>query len=69
MSPGSTVFNVFAFIWRVLDGLRKALHLIVLLVLFAALLLITAAGVALFLIVSLLARLALRGWHESELGR
>jgi protease-4 len=38
MSPGSTVFNVFAFIWRVLDGLRKALHLIVLLVLFAVVL-------------------------------
>ena len=37
--------------------------------LFAALTLITAAGVVLFLAVSLLARAALRGWHESELGR
>jgi len=37
--------------------------------LFAALLLITAAGVVLFLAVSLLARAALRGWHESELSR
>ena len=37
--------------------------------LFAALALITAAGVVLFLAVSLLARAALRGWHESELGR
>ena len=35
--------------------------------LFAALLLITAAGVALFLLVSLVAHLALRRWHESEL--
>lgn len=38
MSPGRTVYNVFAFIWRVLDGLRKVLHLIVLLVLFAVVL-------------------------------
>jgi NitT/TauT family transport system permease protein len=37
--------------------------------LFAALLLITLAGVVLFLVVSLLARMALRGWHESELAR
>jgi len=37
--------------------------------LFAALALITAAGVGLFLAVSLLARAALRGWHESELTR
>jgi len=37
--------------------------------LLAALLLITAAGVVLFLIVSLIARATLRGWHESELGR
>jgi NitT/TauT family transport system permease protein len=37
--------------------------------LFAALLLITLAGVVLFLAVSLLARMALRGWHESELAR
>ena len=37
--------------------------------LFAALLLITLAGVVLFLAVSLLARTALRGWHESELAR
>jgi NitT/TauT family transport system permease protein len=37
--------------------------------LFAALLLITVAGVLLFLAVSLLARMALRGWHESELVR
>lgn len=35
--------------------------------LFAALLLITLAGVAIFLLVSLAARLALRHWHESEL--
>jgi NitT/TauT family transport system permease protein len=35
--------------------------------LFAALLLITAAGVVLFLLVSWLAWLALRRWHESEL--
>ncbi|HTT41203.1 MAG TPA: ABC transporter permease [Burkholderiales bacterium] len=35
--------------------------------LFAALLLITAAGVALFLLVSLIAHLTLRRWHESEL--
>ncbi len=35
--------------------------------LFAALLLITLAGVAIFLLVSLSARLALRHWHESEL--
>jgi NitT/TauT family transport system permease protein len=37
--------------------------------LFAALLLITLAGVVLFVAVSLLARMALRGWHESELTR
>jgi NitT/TauT family transport system permease protein len=36
--------------------------------LFAALALITATGVVLFALVSLAARLALRGWHESELG-
>jgi NitT/TauT family transport system permease protein len=35
--------------------------------LFAALLLITLAGVAIFLLVSLAAHLALRRWHESEL--
>ena len=35
--------------------------------LFAALLLITLAGVAIFLLVSLAGRLALRHWHESEL--
>ena len=35
--------------------------------LFAALLLITLAGVALFLLVSLIAHLTLRRWHESEL--
>lgn len=35
--------------------------------LFAALLLITLAGVAIFVAVSLAAHLALRGWHESEL--
>ena len=35
--------------------------------LFAALLLITLAGVAIFLLVSLAARLSLRHWHESEL--
>jgi NitT/TauT family transport system permease protein len=34
--------------------------------LFAALLLITLAGVALFALVSLAARLVLRRWHESE---
>jgi NitT/TauT family transport system permease protein len=37
--------------------------------LFAALLLITLAGIALFLAVSLLSWLALRRWHESELPR
>jgi NitT/TauT family transport system permease protein len=36
--------------------------------LFAALALITLTGIALFLLVSLLTRLALRRWHESELG-
>jgi len=35
--------------------------------LFAALLLITLAGVAIFVLVSLAAHLALRRWHESEL--
>ncbi|WP_028313004.1 ABC transporter permease [Derxia gummosa] len=35
---------------------------------FAALLLIALAGVALFVVMSWLSRLALRGWHESELG-
>ena len=35
--------------------------------LFAALLLIAAAGVAIYLLVSLAARLVLRGWHESEM--
>jgi NitT/TauT family transport system permease protein len=35
--------------------------------LFAALLLITLAGVAIFALVSLMAHLALRRWHESEL--
>jgi NitT/TauT family transport system permease protein len=35
--------------------------------LFAALALITLTGVVLFALVSLVARLALRGWHESEL--
>ena len=35
--------------------------------LFAALLLITLAGVGIFLLVSLAAHLALRDWHESEL--
>jgi NitT/TauT family transport system permease protein len=34
--------------------------------LFAALLLITLAGVALFLVVTVLSRRALRHWHESE---
>lgn len=37
--------------------------------LFAALLLITATGIALFLLVSALSWLALRRWHESELAR
>lgn len=37
--------------------------------LFAALILITASGIALFLGVSLLSRLALRRWHESEVPR
>ncbi len=37
--------------------------------LFAALFLITASGVVIFLLVSLLARLSLRRWHESELKR
>ena len=36
--------------------------------LFAALFLIAVAGVALFLVMAGLSRLALRGWHESELG-
>jgi len=35
--------------------------------LFAALFLITAAGVAIFSLIGLAARLVLRGWHESEL--
>jgi len=35
MSHRGTLFGVFTFIWRVLDGLRKMLHLILLLVLFA----------------------------------
>jgi NitT/TauT family transport system permease protein len=35
--------------------------------LFAALFLITAAGIVLFLLVTALSRLALRRWHESEL--
>ena len=35
--------------------------------LFAALVLITATGIVLFLAVSWLSRLALRRWHESEL--
>ena len=35
--------------------------------LFAALFLITATGIALFLVVSWLSRLALRRWHESEM--
>lgn len=37
--------------------------------LFAALLLITAAGIALFVLVSALSWFALRRWHESELAR
>jgi NitT/TauT family transport system permease protein len=37
--------------------------------LFAALLLITATGIALFLLVSWLSKVALRRWHESELPR
>jgi NitT/TauT family transport system permease protein len=36
--------------------------------LFAALALITLTGVVLFALVSIAARLALRGWHESEIG-
>ena len=36
--------------------------------LFAALLLITLAGVAIFFLVSVVAHLSLRRWHESELG-
>jgi len=35
--------------------------------LFAALILITLTGIALFLLVTVLARLSLRRWHESEL--
>lgn len=35
--------------------------------LFAALLLITCAGLAIFAATSILSRLALRGWHESEI--
>lgn len=37
--------------------------------LFAALILITASGIGLFLLVSLLSRLVLRRWHESEAPR
>ncbi len=37
--------------------------------LFAALLLITLAGVAIFALTSLLSQLALRHWHESEFGQ
>ncbi|MEO8005142.1 MAG: ABC transporter permease [Betaproteobacteria bacterium] len=37
--------------------------------LFAALALITLTGIALFLLVSLVSRLALRRWHESEVGQ
>ena len=36
---------------------------------FAALLLISLAGVALFAAMAWLSRLALGGWHASELGR
>jgi NitT/TauT family transport system permease protein len=35
--------------------------------LFAALILITLTGIALFLLVTALARISLRRWHESEL--
>ena len=37
--------------------------------LFAALILITLTGIALFLLVTVLARLSLRRWHESELAQ
>jgi NitT/TauT family transport system permease protein len=37
--------------------------------LFAALALITLTGIALFLLVSLVSRLLLRRWHESEVAR
>jgi NitT/TauT family transport system permease protein len=36
--------------------------------LFAALVLITLTGIALFSLMAMMSRLALRGWHESELG-
>jgi NitT/TauT family transport system permease protein len=36
---------------------------------FAALLLLSAAGVAIFFVLSSLSHLALRSWHESEIGR
>jgi NitT/TauT family transport system permease protein len=35
--------------------------------LFAALILITLTGIALFLLVTALAKMSLRRWHESEL--
>lgn len=34
MSPGNTILGILSFIWRVLDGVRKVLHLILLLLLF-----------------------------------
>jgi len=36
---------------------------------FAALLLLSAAGIAIFFVLSSLSHLALRSWHESEIGR
>lgn len=36
MSAGAVILTFFSFLWRVLDGLRKVLHLILLLVLFGA---------------------------------
>ena len=36
MSIGTVLLTFFTFTWRVLDGLRKALHLILLVILFAA---------------------------------
>jgi NitT/TauT family transport system permease protein len=36
---------------------------------FAALLLLAVAGVAIFFVLSALSRLALRRWHESAIGK
>ncbi len=41
----STILKALSFIWRVLDGLRKVLHLILLLVLFAAVLVVLQSSI------------------------